>query len=109
MPITNTNQPKAGFSFVPSIFFEMLVPSTMPISAKIAIRTMKCQSVAVWKLAPQKPINDFTAIIISEVPTASFIGSLDKITNAGIIINPPPAPTNPVSVPSMAPCIKMSR
>ena len=47
--------------------------------------------------------NDFAAIITNDVPTASFIGNLDKRTKAGIIKNPPPAPTNPVTIPTIAP------
>lgn len=57
---------------------------------------------------PKKPIRNFAAIITNEVPTASFIGSLDKITNAEIIKNPPPAPTNQVTKPTIAPSINIS-
>ena len=32
-----------------------------------------------------------------------FIGSLDKITKAGMIKNPPPAPTSPVKMPTTTP------
>ena len=43
-----------------------------------------------------KPIKDFKDIIASEVAIACFILSFVKITNTGIIIKPPPAPTSPV-------------
>ena len=51
------------------------------------------------------PINDLTAIINKEVATAFFIGSFANITNAGIIRNPPPAPTTPVRIPITKPSI----
>ena len=53
--------------------------------------------------SPKKPVKLFTEMITNEVPTAIFIGSFDSITNAGIIRNPPPAPTNPVKSPTKAP------
>jgi len=42
---------------------------------------------------------DLNAIIIREVPIAFLISKLVSRTNAGIIINPPPAPTKPVTAP----------
>ena len=53
--------------------------------------------------SPIKPNNDLAAIINKEVPTANFIGIFAKSTKAGIIRNPPPAPTKPVNVPTKAP------
>ena len=50
-----------------------------------------------------KPINDLNAIIISDVATAFFIGNFAKRTSAGIIKNPPPAPTMPVKKPTTIP------
>ena len=47
-------------------------------------------------------------MIKSEVPTAIFIGSLTNKTKAGIIKNPPPAPTTPVSVPTTKPSAAIS-
>ena len=41
-------------------------------------------------------VKDFKDIIASEVAIACFILSFVKITNTGIIIKPPPAPTSPV-------------
>ena len=44
---------------------------------------------------------DFIAMMSKEVPTATFILSPARRTNrAGIIKKPPPAPTNPVSIPT---------
>ncbi|MNT48049.1 hypothetical protein D3C72_1848090 [compost metagenome] len=46
-------------------------------------------------------------MINNEVPTACFMGSLAKKSRAGIIKNPPPAPRNPVTIPTKKP-IKLS-
>jgi hypothetical protein len=35
----------------------------------------------------------------NEVPIAFFIGILVRYKSAGIIRNPPPAPTNPATIP----------
>ena len=61
------------------------------------------QSIAMLGTSPRKPINDFTAIIKSDVPTAFFIGNLANSTKAGMIKKPPPAPTIPVKTPTMIP------
>jgi hypothetical protein len=42
-------------------------------------------------------------IIIREVPTALFIGNLPIKNKIGIIMKPPPAPTNPVIKPVIIP------
>ena len=42
-------------------------------------------------------------MINKDVPTAFFMGNLAKRTSAGIIKNPPPAPTIPVNTPTTAP------
>ena len=47
---------------------------------------------------------DFIKIINNEVPIAVFIFNPAKITNVGIIIKPPPAPTIPVKRPTSEPC-----
>ena len=66
------------------------------------------QSISIFETSPINPVRDFTAIISNEVPTAIFMGSLESTTKAGIIKNPPPAPTKPVSVPTINPS-KMMR
>ena len=53
--------------------------------------------------SPIKPMIEFTAIINKEVPTAIFMGNLHLKTKAGIIKNPPPAPTKPVNNPKNNP------
>ena len=63
----------------------------------------KPQSITIYSTSPIKPINDLTAIIINEVPIAFFMGSPVQRTKAGMIKNPPPAPTIPVNNPTMAP------
>ena len=48
-------------------------------------------------------MNDLIAIIINEVPIAFFIDKPANKTNAGMMINPPPAPTIPVKIPTINP------
>lgn len=55
---------------------------------------------------PAKPITELRAIIQSEVTIAFFIGILPKSTNAGMMRNPPPAPTKPARMPTEVPCKK---
>ncbi len=50
-------------------------------------------------MSPIKPSKDWADTIKREVPTAIFIGVLAKNNKAGIIKNPPPAPTNPATKP----------
>ena len=59
-------------------------------------------------LAKKNPKIDFKAIIISEVPIAFFIPKLVNTTKAGIIRNPPPAPTKPVTAPTKRPSININ-
>ena len=53
--------------------------------------------------SPIKPNSDFIAIIINDVATAFFIGNFANNIKAGIIKNPPPAPTIPVKTPTIKP------
>ncbi len=53
--------------------------------------------------SPPKPIEELMVMINNEVPTACFIGNLAKNKRAGIIRNPPPAPRNPVTIPTKKP------
>ena len=74
----------------------------MAISEK---RIRKVQSMAGWVATSlAKPMSELAAIISSEVPTASRMGSRANSTRAGMIMKPPPAPTSPVTVPTAAPC-----
>ena len=57
------------------------------------------QSILILDKSPRNPINEFIAIIQSDVPTAFFIGSFANSTSAGIIKKPPPAPTIPAKTP----------
>lgn len=103
-----TNQPKIGFNFSASIFLDKAVPIIIPTIAKAEIVNKNYQSIRVASPSPKKPINDLAAIITNEIPTASFIGNLLKNTKAGITRNPPPAPTNPVRMPTKAPSISIN-
>ncbi len=53
--------------------------------------------------APEKPTKELMAITIRDVPMAFLIGILKKTFKAGTIRKPPPAPTNPVKVPTRLP------
>ena len=66
------------------------------------------QSTSIIPRLPTKPINELIAIILNEVPIDFFIGTLMKKISTGIIINPPPAPTNPVINPTNI-AIKMTK
>ena len=67
----------------------------------------KNQSISNICASPEKPINEFIAIIIKDVPTAFFISKPAQSTNAGTYRNPPPAPIKPVIVPIIIPWIKV--
>jgi hypothetical protein len=53
--------------------------------------------------SPLNPVRELMAIINSEVPTAVLNGRPVRNTSAGIIKNPPPAPTRPVKKPINVP------
>ena len=104
------NHPNPFFKLLPSIFLLSLSPIKMPTIASAVTVSKSVQLIATWLLiSPVNPINDFAAIINSEVPTACFMGSLLNSTSAGIIKKPPPAPTSPVSIPTNAPSSSMSK
>ncbi len=101
--ISNTNQPKPFFKLSPLIYFAKYIPTNIPTTAKLVTLNNKIQSMAksLRCKSPVNPIRLFSAIIKREVPIAFFIGSFAKRTRAGIIKKPPPAPTIPVSTPTM--------
>ncbi len=102
-PSMSTNHQKRGLSVSQDIFFDTLLPINIPMIARTAICKRSVQSTGTRCSPLVNPMREFSAMIKSDVPMASFIGILLKITNAGIIINPPPAPTNPVIVPTTIP------
>ena len=57
------------------------------------------QSISRFWTSPKNPIRDFNEIIAKDVAIATFILRSEIITSIGIIINPPPAPINPVKNP----------
>jgi hypothetical protein len=60
------------------------------------------QSISIVKASPKKkPNNDFKAIIINDVATATFISTFARITKAGMFKNPPPSPITPVMAPTI--------
>ena len=102
--MNKTNHPKAGFSFEPSIFFDKKVPMKIPINAKKTIESRKRKSMFTPLItSPKNPNNELNAIINKEVPMASFIVRPVKKISAGIIKKPPPAPKNPVTIPTKDP------
>ena len=65
----------------------------MPINERKVKSAKNCQSISIVIASPnKKPNKDFIAMMTNEVPTATFISTFAKMTNAGIIKNPPPAP-----------------
>ena len=103
MPITSTNQPKDFLSFSPDMNLERKDPRKMPKMDSDVNSIRKVQSMVVFEISPAKPISDLAAMTSSEVPTAIFMGSFASKTSAGMIRNPPPAPTTPVSIPTTPP------
>ena len=104
MAINKTSQPKLFLSFSPSINLLIYNPAPIPKIEKKQKALKKTQSIFnVVERSPVKPINDFTEIIINDVPTAFFIDKPPNKTKAGIIKKPPPAPTNPVNTPTNKP------
>ena len=77
---------------------------------EIPVKTARnAQSISIVKASPKKnPSNDLKAIITKEVPTATFMSILAKITRAGMMRNPPPAPIMPVIPPTNKPSIKIN-
>ena len=53
---------------------------------------------------PASPANDCIEITTSDVPTATGIGRPPSRASAGTSRNPPPAPTSPLMMPTLAPC-----
>lgn len=98
------NQPKAGLSFLPSIFFDNCAPIIIPTMEMDETVASSFQLIGTLCIEVKNPIREFREMMTSEVPMATFIGVLSKLTSAGIIIKPPPAPTKPVSTPTTDPC-----
>ena len=46
-------------------------------------------------------MSEFIEMMTNEVPIDFLIGNFKKLIKAGIIKNPPPAPTNPVNIPTV--------
>ncbi len=100
MPIHSTNQPNAGFSFWEDMREEIAIPMKIPVIENAENLKRKGQSIkAPEETSPANPTKALAAITIREVPTDIFMGIRAKKTRAGIIRNPPPIPTIPVSMP----------
>ncbi|MNL72974.1 hypothetical protein D3C87_1983740 [compost metagenome] len=96
-------------SISPDINLERKDPRKMPPTERDVNSSRKVQSIVVVENPLAKPISELAAITKSEVPIAIFIGSFASITNPGMIRNPPPAPTTPVSIPTTPPSSPISR
>lgn len=96
--------PKTGFSFLPSIFLDNSVPMRIPIIEIAEIVPKKFQLISTLFIDEKNPIKELNETITNEVPMATFIGVFNKLTNAGMIKNPPPAPSKPVMIPTAEPC-----
>lgn len=96
--------PKIGLSFLPLIIFDNSVPITIPIMEIAEIVPKKFQSISTLFIEEKNPIRELNETMTNEVPMATFIGVFNKLTKAGIIKNPPPAPSKPVMIPTAEPC-----
>lgn len=104
MPIVSTNQPKMGFSFALSILLEKATPNNIPITEMEVNVRRKTQSILTLSNEEPKPIKELIEMIKRAVATASFIEMPNSITSAGTMRKPPPAPINPVMIPTINPC-----
>jgi len=81
----------------------------MPKNDRMLKVERKVQSIDIVKASPKKnPVSDLKAMMIKEVPTATFMSILANRTKAGMIKNPPPAPMSPVTPPTKNPSIKIN-
>ena len=74
----------------------MLIPKIL----KSVNLSKNIQLISIFCTSPINPINEFIEIINKEVATAFLMDILVKCTKAGVIKNPPPAPTKPVAQPT---------
>lgn len=101
--MTSTNQPNDFLSFSPGTNFDKYEPKKMPTTERAVNEIRNFQSTSIFDKSPTKPMRDLAAMINNEVPTAIFMGKRANKTKAGIIKNPPPAPTIPVRIPTTPP------
>ena len=84
------------------------MPTKIPTTERAVNRIRKSHSILRKDTSELNPISELNVIIIKEVATACLIVNLANKTNAGTIINPPPAPTSPVKTPTPNP-IKINK
>ena len=79
------------------------MPTKIPITEIAVNRIRKSHSIFSKNKSELNQISELNVIIIKEVATACLIVILANTTNAGTMINPPPAPTKPVKTPTPTP------
>ena len=104
-PTTSVNQPKAGFSLAEEIFPDNKLPTSIPAIAMSEIVIRNFQFISWVPIFPVKPTRELIAIIQSEVPIAFLKFKRRMKIRTGTMMNPPPAPTNPVIAPTQIPRI----
>lgn len=95
-PITRIKYPNHFLRSWSSIVCWILLPIIIPTIERILTVPKNIRLIDKWERSHTKPSNDLIAIIISDVPMTCLIGSFVRYKSAGMIKNPPPAPTNPV-------------
>ena len=109
IPMIKVNQPNAVRSLAADIILDNSIPTNIPVTANVVNGITNIQSKECNKLTLLiTPTMELIAIINNDVPTANFISRLRKMTNDGIIRNPPPAPTRPVNNPMKSPSMIMN-
>lgn len=103
IPITNTNQPNNGFSFFPSIFLDNATPIKIPTTDNTEKESKNNQLTVILSKENIKPKMELIAMMNKEVATASFIEIPSRSIKAGTMRKPPPAPINPVIIPTNSP------
>lgn len=100
--MNNTKIPNDFFKTRPFSNFEKQEPIKIPTIENAVKVNNKFQSITLFNSAVNPKI-DLIAMTNKDVPTASFILIFVSSNKAGIIRNPPPAPTKPVTSPTTIP------
>ena len=103
--INKIKRAKFFFKDMSLIKFDKYEPKTIPNTEIKVIDVRKNQSILTCVMSDKKPNSALQVMITKDVATACFILRPAKKTSAGTIINPPPAPTKPVSTPTTVPVI----
>lgn len=72
----------------------------MPTADKAVKDNRKSQSISLFWISPEKPINELMVMTNNEVAIAFLMVKRASLISAGTIKKPPPAPINPIKTPT---------